>query len=358
MKNYLNYQIEDFVQDPYFRRWVLGKLSPEDRFWEVWQTTHPEREEMLEKARSMVIALQINPVADDPEEIQNAIEAILAETVDKKTLPFYARHKWAVAASVMLIAGLATYWYYNQKTIVPLAGSEAPAIESTIDPKEINISKTGKTVTLSDGSRVILEGNSSLRIGQEFGQSKREVYLTGEAFFQVSKNADKPFLVYSGKVVTKVLGTSFRIKAYEQDADVSIDVRTGKVTVFKQSDKSQMEPLRSEEIILTPNQQAVFVKKEDKFVKTLVEKPAVLNNTNVKNRFEFSETPIIEVLSTLEELYGVKIIYDADRLKDCNLTGSLNDGSFYDKLSIVCETIQATYKVMDGQVVIDGKGCR
>ena len=358
MKNYLNYQIEDFVQDPYFRRWVLGKLPPEDRFWEIWQTTHPEREELIEKAKSMVIALHINQTNENPEEIKNAIEAILAETADKKSLPFYARNKWAMAASVALMIGLAGYWYYSQKTKAPLAILETPAIESTIDQKEINIGKTAKTVTLSDGSRVILEGNSSLQIGQEFGQNKREVYLNGEAFFQVTKNADKPFLVYSGKVVTKVLGTSFRIKAYEQDADVSIDVRTGKVTVFKQLNKTQTDPLRSEEIILTPNQQAVFVKKEDKFVKTLVEKPAVLNKENVKNRFEFSETPIIEVLNTLEELYGVKIIYDADRLKDCNLTGSLNDGSFYDKLTIVCETIQATYKVMDGQVVIDGRGCK
>jgi ferric-dicitrate binding protein FerR (iron transport regulator) len=357
MKNYLNYQIEDFVQDPYFRRWVLGKLPPEDRFWEVWQTTHPKREEMIEKAKSMVIALQINPADENSEEIKNAIEAILSETVDKKPLSFYARNIWAIAASVMLIAGLTGYWYFSQKTAMPTVSTETHALEA-IDQKEINVGKTAKTITLSDGSQVILEGNSSLQIGKEFGQNKREVYLNGEAFFQVTKNADKPFLVYSGKVVTKVLGTSFRIKAYEQDDDVSVDVRTGKVTVFKQLDKTQTEPLRSEEIILTPNQQAVFVKKEDKFVKTLVEKPAVLNKENARNRFEFSETSIIEVLSTLEELYGVKIIYDADRLKDCNLTGSLNDGSFYDKLTIVCETIQATFKVMDGQVVIDGKGCK
>lgn len=357
MKNYPNYQIEDFVQDPYFRRWVLGKLPPEDRFWEIWQTTHPEREELIYKAKSMVIALQINPAEENSEEIKNAIEAILADTIEKKNLPFYTRNKWAMAASLLLLAGFAVYWYFTQKTKETTASTDIPAIEA-IDQKEINVGKTAKMITLSDGSQVILEGNSSLQIGQEFGQNKREVYLNGEAFFQVTKNADKPFLVYSGKVVTKVLGTSFRIKAYEQDADVSVDVRTGKVTVFKQLDKTQTDPLRSEEIILTPNQQAVFVKKEDKFVKTLVEKPAVLNKENVKNRFEFSETPIVEVLNTLEELYGVKIIYDTDRLKDCNLTGSLNDGSFYDKLTIVCETIQATYKVMDGQVVIDGKGCK
>jgi len=357
MKNYLNYQIEDFVQDPYFRRWVLGKLPAEDRFWEIWQTTHPEFEDKLEKAKSMVIALQINHNEDHTEEIKSAIDAILADTADTPTLSFYARNKWAMAASVVLMLGLG-YWFYSERKISPGTATSIETTEPIAEQREINVSKTAKTVTLSDGSLVILEGNSSLQIGQEFGQNKREVYLSGEAFFQVKKNPDKPFLVYSGKVVTKVLGTSFRIKAYEQDNDVSIDVRTGKVTVFKQPDKTQTNPLRSEEIILTPNQQAVFVKKEDKFVKTLVEKPAVLNLENIRNRFEFSETPIIQVLNTLEELYGVKIIYDADRLKDCNLTGSLNEGSFYDKLTIVCETIQATYKVMDGQVLIDGKGCK
>ena len=356
MKTYLSYKTEDFVQDPYFRKWALNELAPEDRFWETWRTTHPEQYAMLEKARSMVIALRINDVHTAPDEVKDAIDEILAETESENVIPFYKRNWLAVAASILLVLTLG-YLTLREKPAQPGRPLSA-VLETNSEKQEINDGSKPKTINLPDGSQITLEPKSRLRIGNAFGQTTREVYLTGEAFFQVAKNSEKPFLVYTGKVVTKVLGTSFRIKAYEADANVSIGVRTGKVTVFKQTAKQDTDPRLSEEVILTPNQQAVFVKKEERFVKTLVEKPAALSQNHLKERLDFTETSIPEVLNTLEQIYGVKIICDADQLKDCNLTGSLNDGTLYDKLSIVCETIQASYKVMDGQVVIYGKGCK
>lgn len=356
MKTYLQYKTEDFVQDPYFRKWALGELLPEDRFWETWQTTHPEQYMILERAKSMVIALQIDPVASSPEEIREAIDQIMAETESMPVIPFYKKYWPAVAASVTILLAIG-YWgwqYQPSRNLKP----QTAQVATNAEKQEVNEGNTSRKITLPDGSEVTLEGHSNLRIAGAFGQGKREVYLTGEAFFNVTKNPEQPFLVYSGKVVTKVLGTSFRIKAYDADANVSIGVRTGKVTVFRQPAEQQADPLLSEEVILTPNQQAVFVKKEERFVKTLVDKPAELNRDHLKERLDFTETSIPLVLNTLEQVYGLKIIYDADRLKDCNLTGSLNEGSLYDKLAIVCETIQASYKVMDGQVVIYGKGCK
>ncbi|CAG5003255.1 hypothetical protein DYBT9275_03113 [Dyadobacter sp. CECT 9275] len=356
MKTYLSYKTEDFVQDPYFRKWALGELSPEDRFWETWRTTHPEQYPMLEKARSIVIALHINDIQTNPDEIKGAIDEILAATELEHTVHFYKKNRLSIAASILLLLALG---FLALRERPAQTGKRLIAVQETNQEKqEVNQGSAPKTITLTDGSRVTLEPKSRLRIGKTFGGNTREVYLTGEAFFQVAKNPEKPFLVYTGKVITKVLGTSFRIKAYDTDANVSIGVRTGKVTVFKQTALPDTDPRLSEEVILTPNQQAVFVKKEDRFVKTLVEKPAALNQNHLKERLDFTETSIPEVFSTLEQIYGLKIICDADQLKDCNLTGSLNDGTLYDKLSIVCETIQASYKVMDGQVVIYGKGCK
>lgn len=355
MKTYLTYQTEDFVQDPYFRKWALGELPAGDRFWETWQSTHPDQFETLEKAKSMVVALRIPAPETDPAEIREAIDLILDETAPQTRVPLIRRSLLPVAASVLFLLGLA-YWLMNRPAgprREPVAA--APAAHAA-EQQEINDAGTARVITLPDSSRVTLEGHSTLRIGRHFGKASREVHLTGAAFFDVKRNPEKPFIVYSGKVVTKVLGTSFRIKAYDSDANVSVGVRTGKVTVFRQTPAGEANPMLSEEVVLTPNQQAVFVKKEEKFVKTLVEKPVALNRKAVQ--LDFSEAAIPVVFNALEQLYGVRIIHDPERLKDCNLTGSLNDGSLYDKLNIVCETIQASYKVMDGQIVIDGKGCK
>ncbi|GGM93761.1 hypothetical protein GCM10010967_28640 [Dyadobacter beijingensis] len=361
MKTYLTYQTEDFVQDPYFRKWALSELPPGDLFWETWQNTHPEQYEMLEKAKSMVIALRIAPLEIGDSEIQQAIDRVLKDTtmdggarVGSATL---RRVGWVAAASVLLVGMLAA-WRLMDSNTPSIWDERTGRADIQTEILEANDAGTPRTITLPDSSHVTLEAHSTLRIGRQFGKTSREVFLTGAAFFDVSRDTERPFIVYSGKVVTKVLGTSFRIKAYESDANVSVGVRTGKVTVFKQQSGTKPDPMLSEEVILTPNQEAIFVKKEEKFVKTLVEQPAVLDRSNAKIRLDFSETPIPAVLNALEAAYGVKMIYDADNLKECNMTGSLNDGSLYDKLSIVCETIQAHYKVTDGQVVIDGKGCQ
>ncbi|MCF0070200.1 FecR domain-containing protein [Dyadobacter sp. CY261] len=363
MKTYQTYQTEDFVQDPYFRKWALSELPPEDRFWETWQQTHPDQYEILEKAKSMVIALRIPGIEIHDAEIDEAIARALKSTeVDGRTAGSRAARSrigwWPVAASVLILMVFGYWMFMNRgEGTEHLAEHSKPQPAST-DETQLNNGATTRIITLPDSSRVTLEGHSSLRIGRHFGKTTREVYLTGAAFFDVKRDTERPFIVYSGKVVTKVLGTSFRIKAYDADANVSVGVRTGKVTVFKRESGAKTDPMLSEEVILTPNQQAVFVKKEEKFVKTLVEQPAVIDRLSHKNRLDFSETPIPAVLNALEEAYGVKMIYDAENLKECNMTGSLNAGSLYDKLAIVCETIQAHYKVTDGQVVIDGKGCK
>jgi transmembrane sensor len=109
MKNYLNYEVEDFVQDHYFRKWTLGELPSEDQFWETWQKSHPDQYEKLERAKSLVIALRINTIDATPDEIKQAIDRILLDTEDKPTIPIY-RRSWAyVAASVILVLGFG-YW--------------------------------------------------------------------------------------------------------------------------------------------------------------------------------------------------------------------------------------------------------
>lgn len=359
MKNYHLYQLEDFVQDIYFRRWVLGQLPTEDDFWPTWLASHPAQHETIEQAKALIIAFQCKSIPADQDEIRVAIDKILNDTESHPTVPFHQRTWWRIAASVLLMVGLG-YCIFNRQ----LSGPEsllAKVVHSPLLETEMeNTGKAPQEYRLSDGTTVTLYKDSRLRLSSDFGESKREVYLTGEAFFNVFKDPDKPFLVYTGGVVTKVLGTSFKISSYQADANVSIAVRTGKVTVFKQNKSSGKGSLSklSDEIILTPNQQAIYIKSEELLVKTIVEKPVILSNPQASQSFTFTETPLTEVFASFEKAYGVNIVFDEEVFRHCNLTATLTNEPLFQKLDLICETIQAHYKVADGQVIMYGKKCQ
>ncbi|MCE6991188.1 FecR family protein [Dyadobacter sp. CY323] len=348
MKNYTNYKTEDFVQDHYFRKWALGKLAPEDSFWVTWQDAHSEQFEDIEQARNMVIAFQCEEFVTDPVEVRTAIDAILTESKRYRLQSLYQNRVFKIAASLLLIAGLSV-WY--------LHWGGANATEMAATDVEVNDGSLPRTIRLSDSSIVTLFPKSELRIAADFGKARREVFLTGEAFFHVARNTEKPFYVYAGEVVTKVLGTSFNVKAFTSDEKVSIAVRKGKVTVFKQDLNGNAPTGLSGEIILVPNQQAVFEKKSERLIKTLVENPIVLEEQELAEVLEFSDTPIPQVLHKLEHAYGVKIVFDEQLLENCNFTASLTNEPLFEKLHMICETIQARYELVDGQVVIYARKC-
>ena len=359
MKNYESYQVEDFFQDLYFRRWVQGTLSTSDDFWKKWTDAHPEKHEIIEEAKALIAVFQIEDIPFHSDEAGTSIQAILAATQFEVTLPIYRRNWFRAAATVVILLGIVLWLgnsLYDSKTKFSTENQSSEVserIKST--PALAHPESQIQHITLHDGSKITLKANSTLRVAENFGESTREVYLTGAAVFDVAKDPQKPFLVYTDNVVTRVLGTSFEIRDYQQEGDVSVSVKTGKVTVYK----NQKVPLKtlSENIILTPNQQAVYVKADHQLIKTIVENPVKLREPTKFRNFTYTESPIPQVLGELEEAYGVKIIFDEEQLKHCNLTAKLTDEPLFEKLTLICETIQASYEVIDGQIVLNSRGC-
>lgn len=211
-------------------------------------------------------------------------------------------------------------------------------------------------LSLSDGSVVILQPGSALQYPAQFGVDKREVYLIGAAFFEVVKNPKQPFLVYANELVTKVLGTSFWVRAVAGELTVQVVVRTGRVSVFRQSTvpaDRQKTPRITSGLILTPNQQLVFNRQETTFSKSLVAQPLALQPFD----FTFRNAPVSEVLHAIGQTYGVTLVYDEDLLSRCPLTATLTQESLYGKLDLICKAIGADYQLIDGQIVINTKGC-
>ncbi len=351
MKNYDQYTLEDFVQDFYFRRWVLGKLDPKDTFWETWCKENPEKELLIQEASSMVIGLSYEPDVVKSEEIFAAISRV-QKRIHKRAL-FSRKWFYYAAAAIVPTASLLVLWLVgNSQT------EELTVAEISSDVRwEVNEGREVVPLTLSDGSTVQLGPGSRLGYTNGFGITDRFVWLEGEAYFEVIKNTESPFIVNSHNVLTKVLGTTFHVRAYSQDENVSISVTSGKVTVQKKTFKDAEEMDPGPELILTPNQQAVVSRKNDKIIKTLIETPAIIKVPEQHRHFIFNDTPISEVFQTLEEAYGIPIAFDNEKLAKCNLTAQLSNEDLFDKLDLICETIQASYQVTDGQIVIRGAGC-
>ena len=221
-----------------------------------------------------------------------------------------------------------------------------------------NNSNEVKRVYLEDGSTISLKKNSKISYPRHFAKENRTVFLSGEAFFEIAKNPKKPFFVYANEVITKVLGTSFTIRAFDKDENVTVSVKTGRVNVFNQRRINVSDP-ETNGIILIPNQQAVFNRESSSLSKALVAIPMPIISLESKELIQrFDEVPVSQVLNSLARNYGIKILYNEDILSKCIITTSLKNEPIYDKLDLICQLIGGTYKIVDAQIIIESNGCQ
>jgi transmembrane sensor len=364
--DYLDFDIEDFAADDFFVKWVLEPDPGTSRFWEDFIIKHPSVEFKIEKARALLLnirkAEQTAANTSQIDAIWSRIDAGIFSVKEnvKRPFPFYK-----IAASIALFV-LVSAGIWLRFAGRPIHENEIATSSTGQDLfiEELNTTGALLKIHLSDGSTVSLENNSRLRYRKDFSnQLNREVYLIGEGFFDIAKNPRQPFLVYANEIVTKVLGTSFRIKAYETDPSVTVSVKEGKVSVSSNSSKKtsalKADTIQSEVngVVLSSNQQVIYLRNEDSFERSLVEKPEIISEKSLRADFKFENEPIKNVFDVLEVAYGVEIIFDNEVMQNCYLTAPLGNEPLFEKLKIICRTIGATYEIMDAKIVVSSKGC-
>ncbi|WP_138479066.1 FecR family protein [Dyadobacter bucti] len=366
MQNYRNFLPEELAADPSFRRWVIFNDPEEEMIWVEWLHLNPDKLDLVTKAKLLLNLTEVSFDNISDEEVANEIYRLshaIGENNGRKSfrLISFRPHWYHLAASVLLLL-FAGFWF-NKQTATQQKSEQYRQILSQIkEPlvEELNTSDKAKLVILEDGSSVVLQPKSRITYPKRFEGQRREVFLTGEAFFEVAKNPDKPFYVYASTLATKVLGTSFKVSAFDNDKDVKVVVKTGKVSVFPMT-KDAVETQHADEklggMVLTPNQQIVFAPKELRLTRSLIEDPKLLELPIQRQSFEFKGTPISEVFATLEKSYGVKIIFDAEVMQNCYLTASLSDEPLFEKINLICKTLGAHYEQMDASIIISSKGC-
>ncbi|WP_243698836.1 FecR family protein [Flavobacterium sandaracinum] len=368
MQHRTNYtEIEHFLADESFRLWVY--FNDDQHQWEEWTLENSNRAKLVEEARLWLLAMKAPTDDLSSDEVQNALEntwkKIERVEEDKKEKPVLKllRKRWFNGVAAVLILSLLTGWLYNQTNSdndSALTYSELINENEEGLVEQTNNSDKPQIITLSDGSSVLLQPNSKLSYPKIFAGNERKVYLSGEGFFEISKDPKKPFFVFANEIVTKVVGTSFKIKAYANQPNVEVVVRTGKVKVRSNELISNSE---DELIVLLPNQALRFVRKNLSFKKItdITQDESLSRSTsNIEQLgFEFTDIPVAQIFKTIEQAYLVKIDFPQSKLKDCYLTTSLSDQPLPEKLKIICKSLgnNTSYEMNGNQIIIISNGC-
>lgn len=251
-----------------------------------------------------------------------------------------ARVAWRIAASVLLLVTLT----YSIWRLTPLRDSLFPygQIISTSVSGSIN------KILLADGSIVWLKNNSTLSHPKKFSGDDRQVTLEGEALFEVAKDPEYPFIIQCGDLTTTVVGTSFNIKASEENIEVM--VLTGKVALTSATDKQG--------IVVLPDEKAVYngLKKQLAKVETAKEEPvAVVSGTEYD--MNFKNTRMSDIIRRIERKFNVEASVDDPSLGNCVITADFTDQPLKKTLDIITAALSVEYEVDDNEVKLSGKGC-
>lgn len=242
------------------------------------------------------------------------------------------------AAAVFAGVVVAGVWLLNLSKKGPANGALAYAGNKAVTQRAEQ-----KYILLPDSTQVWVNAASTLEFPESFSKNKREVKLTGEAYFDV-KNADRiPFIIHTGNVTTRVLGTAFNIKAYPGQPDVIVAVKRGRVQVAK-----------NEKVIATleSGQRVKVMVSVDLPVIKQVKEEDVAEWTNGKLMYD--SLPLSMIVEDIERTYNVSVHVAGDKLQHEMLTTSFRrEIGPKEALEIICLSINARLAVKDGVYTIE-----
>lgn len=365
---FINHQkTEDFILDKEFTSWVLHPNKELDLFWGAFIRKYPEKEVLIRDAILIIESLQpIEQVVPQHkldvifQKVQRsgrvmkfnwnsslkyaASISILIAVSSLLYLSVYTNSKFPVEAStndfiqgkVILANGTTKEFDTDQTTIMQTTSGNLTINSDTIDlDLEQNTSTLNQIIipygkrseiTLADGTHIWLNSGSQLSYPTKFKSDSREVFLTGEAFFDVKANPEKPFYVITRDVKIKVLGTRFNVSSYAEDNTVQTVLIKGKVTAGKNK-------LFAGTIDLIPGERLRFDKSNSNLTKDKVD--VQLYSSWVNGYLIFKNMPITEVFTKLKRFYNQEISIE-EGLGKISFSGKLDLG---DNLKDVLENV-------------------
>jgi transmembrane sensor len=326
------------------------------------QCTPAEEKLVLAWYKSFIEESEIALSAEDKQRIEsriwlNVTAHVVPETPVIRMWP-HRMARIAMAGCLLLAAGGGWYWLSHRSAAPDKALFTAEPVPGGY-VSVFNQEEKDREVALSDGSQVRLEPGSVVYYPPVFNGHTRDVYLSGNAFFQIAHDSSKHFIVHTAEgVLAEVLGTSFYVSHDKQHHKVEVSVVTGRVSVYERhKKKDSLFSASAGSIIITPNQKVSFKPENNQFTTSLVDDPKPVATAELPVTFAFEDSALEEVLTALEHTYAITIETDNQHFGHCRFTGDITKQNLYEKLDIICQSIQASYEVRGTTIYIKGKGC-
>lgn len=206
----------------------------------------------------------------------------------------------------------------------------------------------GKTfkLILSDGTVVSLNSGTTLRYPEQFGiNGKRTVYLTGEAFFEVAKDKEHPFIVNANQAAIEVLGTKFNVSAYPENASVNSVLVEGSIQMYETENTSNA-------VLLKPNQMATWQNNSKKITTKSVD--PTFYSAWTKGELTFKDTPFSTIIKIIQRTYDVDIINKSSDLAGQNFTGTIkiSESSVENILDLLKRDTPFDYTIEQNKITI------
>ena len=328
--------VEDLLKDESFVRWLLTGETSTQLEWEQWMYDDPNRQDMVLEAKELIRSMRFGDQRKHlvDEELWNRIETtIMHRNADRgyRSSPQKRPRNYLRAAAVVILAFLCA-WAFRQYF-------QAESVEPINNPIVVRENPNGvkSRLQLPDGSKAWLNSGSKLSYLSSFSDTLRDVMLEGEAFFEVTKDEAKPFIVRTPYFEATVLGTSFSVQAYEGQAPKTslveglVRVSTGR-----------------ESKLIHPGEQAVVTGEE------LVLRPFDYNRAVgwKDGILYFDEDSLGSIFQKLEKWYDVKITPASAGLPSARYSGFHKDESLERVLKQMSYSVNFNYSIEDKDVKI------
>ena len=334
---------------------------------ELWQSGPEQASNHFSVEESYLLHLgRLKDQAGDFE-LENELPAHADE--DFQLYPVKRWHqKWQVyaVAAFLAISAFSVYQFYS-KPVYAIAGNQKSLNEISVKPGV----KT--SLKLPDGSRVWVNSDSKLSYPEAFHGSKREVFLEGEAYFDVVKDPAHPFIVHTSGIDVKVLGTAFNVKAYQSESTIEATLVHGMIEVTKQNQPN------APKVILKPHEKLIFHKYaagekapvdlrlserneqllEDSgpaivitpLLKNIAD-TAILETSWVYNRLSFEDEKLSDLAVKMERWFNVKININNENIKSYRITGAFQDETIEEALKELQYLVSFNYRISGNEVII------
>ncbi len=346
--DYARYTAQQFAQDEAFQAWVLHPRAADELFWQQWLDEHPHRRAKVEQAQALLLGWQFEapPVSD--EEVAHLRRNVMRQVNNESRAVAQRRVMYRVAASLLILLGVAGVLY----RWVPF---EPDWVNYQTDYGEI------KTFQLPDGSEVTLNANSTLRFAPDWKVAEyRQVWLRGEAYFNVAKQALtsppqgsqhvqdgsswKKFLVKANDLEVAVVGTQFNVYAR---ARTEVVLEEGAVSVRVDSTQQAPSALRQ----MKPGERLTYA--QQSFSQQQVN-PASYTSWR-KRQLVFDAVPLLQVAQKIKETYGVDVVFTDPLLTQQTFTGTVPSSN----LTVLLEALTGIYQLkitqQEDQIIIQPK---